>query len=108
MVAVGLLFFLQSLISPKKPSVTKLSAYECGAEAIGDARIRFHSRFYLYAVLFIIFEVELAFLFPWATAFRRGALGGIPLPLYLEMAVFVLILFIGLVYAWREGVLKWE
>ncbi len=108
--AVGFLFFAQSLISPKKPSVTKLSPYECGAEPFGDARIRFHSRFYLYALLFIVFEVEVVFLFPWAEAFRRGATGagGIPIPLFFEMVVFVLILMIGWLFALKEGVLKWE
>lgn len=107
LIAAGALFIIQSLLSPKRPSPTKLSPYECGEVPIGDAQIRFNFRFFIFAVLFVIFEVEAAFLFPWAVNFREfypyyGA------PMLWEMVLFVGILFIGWFYAYEKGALKWE
>jgi len=105
--AAGFLFFVQWLISPKHPAPTKLSPYECGEVPIGDAQVRFNFRFYIYAILFVLFEVEAIFFFPWANAFRD--LFKIMLwPAFWEMVIFLAILFIGWLYAYYKGVLKWQ
>src|SRR5690348_18370215 len=93
-----------SLIAARqKPYPEKLSAYECGFEAFGDARRQFDVRFYLVAILFIIFDLEVAFLFPWAiTLGQIGVLG------FWSMVVFLGILTVGFIYEWRKGALEWE
>ncbi|MAU42063.1 MAG: NADH-quinone oxidoreductase subunit A [Kordiimonas sp.] len=91
------------LIAPKAPDQEKLSAYECGFEAFEGARRQFDVRFYLVAILFIIFDLEVAFLFPWAVA-----LGDIGLFGFWSMVVFLLILTVGFVYEWKKGALEWE
>ncbi len=91
------------IIARQKPDSEKLSAYECGFEAFDDARSQFDVRFYLVAILFIIFDLEVAFLFPWAVA-----LGDIGLFGFWSMFVFLVILTIGFVYEWRKGALEWE
>ena len=98
----GALIVLPLLIAPSKPDPEKLSAYECGFPAFGDARMKFDVRFYLVAILFIIFDLEVAFLFPWAVEYN--VLGWFGL---VEMGIFVFVLLLGLVYAWRKGVLRW-
>lgn len=102
---------LGKIISPKKPTPKKLSTYECGEEAIGSSWIAFNSRFYVIALVFLLFDVEMIFIFPWATVFGRPELiaadarwGWFTL---VEMAVFIGILVVGLVYVWRKGDLEW-
>ena len=94
---------LNFLFSPKNPDPEKLSAYECGFEAFGDSRMEFDVRFYLVAILFIIFDLEIAFLFPWAISLGNiGPLG------FWSMMVFLLILTIGFIYEWKKGALDWD
>ena len=91
------------LASPKNPDPEKLSAYECGFEAFDDSRMEFDVRFYLVAILFIIFDLEIAFLFPWAISLGSlGALG------FWSMMIFLGILTIGFIYEWKKGALEWE
>jgi len=105
-VALGLsigFVVLNFLLSPKKPDPEKLSAYECGFEAFGDSRMKFDIRFYLVAILFIIFDLEIAFLFPWAISLGSiGAFG------FWSMMVFLFILTIGFIYEWKKGALDWD
>jgi NADH-quinone oxidoreductase subunit A len=90
-------------VGPSKPDAAKNSPYECGFEAFEDSRLKFDVRFYLVAILFIIFDLEIAFLFPWAVA-----LGDIGLFGLLAMALFLIILVIGFIYEWKKGALEWE
>ena len=91
------------IASPSNPDPEKLSAYECGFEAFDNARIEFDVRFYLVAILFIIFDLEIAFLFPWAIS-----LGNIGLLGFSSMMIFLFILTIGFIYEWKKGALDWE
>ena len=91
------------IASPSNPDPEKLSAYECGFEAFDNARIEFDVRFYLVAILFIIFDLEIAFLFPWAIS-----LGNIGLLGFYSMMMFLFILTIGFIYEWKKGALEWE
>ena len=91
------------MIARQRPDSEKVSAYECGFEAFDDARSKFDVRFYLVAILFIIFDLEVAFLFPWAVS-----LGDIGLLGFWSMVVFLLILTVGFVYEWKKGALEWE
>tara|TARA_B110000858_G_scaffold173048_1_gene204566 strand:+ start:126 stop:494 length:369 start_codon:yes stop_codon:yes gene_type:complete len=91
------------LLSPKNPDPEKLSAYECGFEPFEDSRIEFDVRFYLVAILFIIFDLEIAFLFPWAIS-----LGNIGLLGFSSMMIFLGILTVGFIYEWKKGALDWE
>jgi len=101
---LALLIVLGSLlVAPQRPDAEKLSAYECGFEPFGDARQRFDVRFYLVAILFIIFDLEVAFLFPWAVA-----LGDIGLFGFVSMLVFLAVLTVGFIYEWQKGALEWE
>ena len=91
------------LFSPKKPDPEKLSAYECGFEAFGDSRMQFDVRFYLVAILFIISDLEIAFLFPWAISLGNiGALG------FWSMMIFLFVLTVGFIYEWKKGALDWD
>jgi len=105
-VAFGLsagFIILNFLFSPRNPDPEKLSAYECGFEAFGDSRMEFDVRFYLVAILFIIFDLEIAFLFPWAISLGHlGALG------FWSMMIFLFVLTIGFVYEWKKGALDWD
>ena len=105
-VALGLsvgFIVLNFLFSPKNPDPEKLSAYECGFEAFGDSRMEFDVRFYLVAILFIIFDLEIAFLFPWAISLGNiGDLG------FWSMMVFLFVLTVGFVYEWKKGALDWD
>ena len=93
-----------SLVAAKqKPDSEKLSPYECGFEPFADARSRFDVRFYLVAILFIIFDLEVAFLFPWAVSLAHIGLFG-----FFSMIVFLAVLTIGFIYEWRKGALEWE
>lgn len=106
-VAIAVIFavlplVLQRFIAPKKPSVIKNSPYECGLESVGDPWVRFRVQYYLYALLFVIFDVEVVFIYPWAVALRElGAWA------FIEMVIFLGILALGLAYAWKKGVLEW-
>ena len=91
------------LAAPSNPDPEKLSAYECGFEPFEDSRIEFDVRFYLVAILFIIFDLEIAFLFPWAIS-----LGNIGLLGFFSMMIFLFILTIGFIYEWKKGALDWE
>ncbi len=91
------------LLRPNRPYPSKLSTYECGETPIGDTRIRFNIRFYVVALIFLIFEVEVVFLFPWATVYKD--LGWFA---FIEMLVFLVILFVGYAYVWRKGDLEWD
>jgi len=91
------------LIGPQRPDAEKNSPYECGFEAFEDARMKFDVRYYLVAILFILFDLEIAFLFPWAVVLREIGWFGV-----ISMAVFLLILVVGFVYEWMKGALEWE
>ena len=94
---------LSSIIVPRRRNRVKNSSYECGVEPVGDARERFSVKFYLVAVLFILFSIEAVFLYPWAVAFRQLGLYGL-----IEMALFIVILFIGYVYLLKKRALEWD
>lgn len=105
-VATGLgvvLLAIGLLAGPQRPDSEKLSPYECGFEPFEDARMRFDVRYYLLAILFIIFDLEIAFLFPWAVVFMK-----IGIVALVEMALFLLLLVIGFAYVWKKGALEWE
>ena len=104
---VGVNLFIGRLLRPSNPQVRKLSTYECGEPAMGSAWVNFNIRFYIVALIFIIFEVEIAFVFPVAAVFRRWLEGGQGVFAFFEILVFVGILFLGLVYAWVKGDLEW-
>ena len=91
------------LVGRQKPDPEKSSPYECGFEPFGDARSKFDVRFYLVAILFIIFDLEIAFLFPWAITLGKIGLFG-----FWSMIVFLIVLTIGFIYEWRKGALEWE
>ena len=99
----GLLLGLGSLLAPNEPDSEKLSPYECGFEAFEDARMKFDVRYYLVAILFILFDLEIAFLFPWAIVLQELGWFGV-----ISMSVFLLILVVGFVYEWMKGALEWE
>jgi len=94
---------LGKLLAPSRPDPEKLSPYECGFEAFEDARMKFDVRYYLVAILFILFDLEIAFLFPWAVV-----INDIGLPGFLAMMLFLGILVVGFVYEWMKGALEWE
>jgi NADH-quinone oxidoreductase subunit A len=97
------------LLGPNRPDSEKLSPFECGFEPFEDARMKFDVRYYLIAILFILFDLEIAFLFPWATIFKEiVAIESIRMFGFIEMLVFIGILAIGYVYAWVKGALDWE
>ena len=103
-VALGLLLLLAAtVIAVRHPDAEKVSAYECGFNAFDDARIKFDVRFYLVSILFIIFDLEIAFLFPWAIS-----LGNIGILGFTSMMIFLFILTIGFIYEWKKGALDWE
>jgi NADH-quinone oxidoreductase subunit A len=91
------------LLGPRKPDAAKLSPYECGFEAFEDSRMKFDVRYYLVAILFIIFDLEIAFLFPWAIILNEIGMFG-----FIAMIVFLTILVIGFIYEWKKGALEWE
>ncbi len=96
---------IQGILAPRKRTLAKGDAYECGVKTYGETWVRFRIQYYIYAIMFVVFDIETVFLFPWATAYETfGKLGLFPL---FEMVVFLLILAVGLVYAWAKGVLKW-
>ena len=98
-----LLLSVGSLLAPNKPDPQKLSPYECGFEAFEDARMKFDVRYYLVAILFILFDLEIAFLFPWAVALKEIGPAG-----FWAMMIFLAILVVGFFYEWKKGALDWE
>ena len=107
-VLVGLVFGIAPVITgmvvaPHRPDSEKLSPYECGFEAFEDARMKFDVRYYLVAILFILFDLEIAFLFPWAVALQDVGLAG-----FAAVAIFLAILVVGFAYEWKKGALDWE
>jgi NADH-quinone oxidoreductase subunit A len=107
-IVVGILFGLVPialgyLVGPQRPDAEKLSPYECGFEAFEDSRLKFDVRYYLVAILFIIFDLEIAFLFPWAVVLDTIGLFGL-----LAMVLFLGILVVGFIYEWKKGALEWE
>lgn len=107
-IAIGLIFggiaiFAGFVLGPRRPDSEKLSAYECGFEAFEDSRMKFDVRYYLVAILFIIFDLEIAFLFPWAVVLDQIGWFG-----FTAMMVFLGILVIGFIYEWKKGALEWE
>ncbi len=95
-------FFISRLIRPRNPYPAKNVNYECAEEPVGDSWIQFNPRFYMFALIFVIFDVEAVFMFPWAVAFNQLGLYAL-----VEMVIFILILLFGLYYAWKRGALKW-
>ena len=103
-IAVGVApMVLGKLLGPSRPDPEKLSPYECGFEAFEDARMKFDVRYYLVAILFILFDLEIAFLFPWAAVINDIGFAG-----FLSMMIFLAILTVGFVYEWMKGALEWE
>jgi NADH:ubiquinone oxidoreductase subunit 3 (subunit A) len=94
---------LARLIAPRKPGTSKQAPYECGLESVGDPWVQFRVQYYVYALLFVIFDVEVVFIYPWALVWK-----GLGPVVFAEMLVFLAILAVGLIYAWRAGVLEWE
>lgn len=117
-VAVGMACVIPVLswfLGPKKPTRSKLSVYECGLRPVGNARERFSVKFYLVAILFIVFDIEIVFMYPWAISFREalalqksGEVAGLGWFWMIEMLIFFMVLTLGLVYAWRKGALDWN
>ena len=106
LVAVGqalLLLSLANTLGPRRPSLVKTAQFECGSEPVGSARDRFGVKFYVVALLFIVFDIEAIFLYPWAVLFTELGWAG-----YVEMALFIFTVVIGLVYVWKKGVLDWN
>ena len=101
LIALGLV--LAQLMGHARPDSEKQSPYECGFEAFEDARMKFDVRYYLVAILFIIFDLEIAFLFPWAVALEKIGMAG-----FWAMMIFLLVLVVGFIYEWRKGALEWE
>jgi NADH-quinone oxidoreductase subunit A len=105
-VATGIgvaLIVIGNVLGPKRPNAEKLSPYECGFAAFEDARMQFDVRYYLIAILFIVFDLEIAFVFPWAVVFRELGVFGL-----VEMGIFLGLLVLGFVYVWKKGALEWE
>ena len=103
MVFPALPIILAYFVAPRKPSAIKNATYECGLEAEGDPWIQFRVQYYIYALIFVIFDVEAVFIYPWAVAFKQLGLFA-----FVEMALFIAILAVGLVYAWKKKFLEWE
>jgi NADH-quinone oxidoreductase subunit A len=108
LIAIALAFALGSvimsrLVGQKKPTAEKLAPYECGMPPVGTARDRFSIKFYIIAMLFILFDIEAVFLYPWAVEFKKLGMFG-----FVEMGVFIAILLVGYIYVWKKGALEWE
>jgi NADH:ubiquinone oxidoreductase subunit 3 (subunit A) len=98
----ALALLIPRLVAPRKPNPLKSQTYECGIETYGDTWVQFKAQYYIFALAFLIFDVEVVFLFPWAVAFDL-----LPLFAVIEGVIFILILVVGLIYAWRKGILEW-
>ena len=104
---VGLNLLIGRILRPSNPQARKLSTYECGEPAVGSAWVNFNIRFYIVALIFIIFEVEIAFIIPVATVFREWIVRGDGLYAFVHIFIFIAVLLLGLLYAWRKGDLEW-
>ena len=107
MIFVAMIFpigpiLIAKFIGPKRPNKIKAETYECGIETVGETWVQFKVQYYIYALVFLIFDIETVFLFPWAVAFKKLGLFAL-----IEMFIFLTILIFGLAYAWRKGALKW-
>ena len=91
------------IVAPRKPNKIKSASYECGLEASGDSWIQFKAQYYVYALIFVIFDIETIFIYPWAVAFKQMGLFA-----FIEMVVFIAILMVGLIYAWKKKALEWQ
>jgi len=100
--SIGSVIFSR-LVGAQKPSEIKLAPYECGMPPVGSAREQFSIKFYIIAMLFIVFDIEVVFMYPWAVMFKRLGMFG-----FMEMGVFILILLVGYAYVWKKGALEWE
>ena len=94
---------LAKFVAPKKPNPIKASSYECGVEAKGDSWVQFKVQYYIYALIFVIFDIEVIFIYPWAVAFKQMGIFAL-----VEMFIFIAILAFGLAYAWKKNVLEWK
>ena len=94
---------LSALLSPRRPNAVKNAPYECGVETIGPTSVQLKTQFYLFALIFVVFDVEAVFFYPWAVTFRQIGLYAL-----VEMAIFIGLLLVGYAYAWRKGALEWE
>ena len=104
-VAIGLVvvpIIINIFLAPHKPNRIKGEAYECGIETVGDTWVQFKAQYYIYALVFVVFDIEAVFLFPWAVAYNQLALFAV-----VEMVIFIAILAVGLIYTWRKGALEW-
>jgi NADH:ubiquinone oxidoreductase subunit 3 (subunit A) len=99
----GIAIYLASLLAPKKPSPLKNSTYECGIETVGETGIQFRAQYYVFALVFLVFDVETVFLFPWAAAYNQ-----LTFFMVVEGLIFALILIGGLIYIWKKGLLEWK
>lgn len=107
-VVAGVILFLSSKVGPKRRSLVKDSPYECGLDPVGTARERVDVRFSLIAMLFIVFDIEVVFFFPWAVLYKQFIAEGMGLFFFAEMGLFILILAVGLAFVWRKGILDWK
>ncbi len=107
-IVVGGSVLASSLIRPNKPTKVKSETYECGIDPVGGGWSQTHIRYYIFALLFLIFDVEAVFIFPWAIRIEEFAQAGLGGFIFVEMVIFIVILLLGLVYAVRKGVLRWE
>ncbi len=106
LVAVGfplLPILLARFVAPRKPNPIKNSSYECGVESKGDSWIQFKVQYYIYAIIFVIFDIEVIFIYPWAVAYRQLGLFA-----FVEMLIFLGVLIFGLIYAWKKNILEWR
>ena len=99
----GIAIVIAGILGPKKPSPIKNSTYECGIETVGETWVQFKAQYYVYALVYLVFDVETIFLFPWAVAYNLVSIWAV-----LEVILFITILVSGLAYAWRKGVLEWQ
>jgi NADH:ubiquinone oxidoreductase subunit 3 (subunit A) len=99
----ALALLIPRLVAPRKPNPLKMETYECGIETFGDTWVQFKAQYYIFALVFLIFDVEIVFLYPWAAAFDQ-----LPLFAVIEGVIFILLLVAGLLYAWRKGTLEWQ
>ena len=105
---IGLAWVIQNVLGYHTPNPVKTQPYECGMKPVQDAHVQFDIRYYLYALLFILFDIEIVFIIPWALAAHTQQVAAVRWLAPIEMAIFILILVAGLAYAWKKGALKWE
>jgi NADH-quinone oxidoreductase subunit A len=105
---IGLAWVIQNVLGYHQPNRVKTQPYECGMKPVQDAHVQFDIRYYLYALLFILFDIEIVFIIPWALAAHTPQVASVRWLAPIEMAIFILILVAGLAYAWKKGALKWE